>query len=261
MHPQHEVDEALRLVAEGLNDCQIARVTGISRTTIREWRRYGPPGRRAGRRTSVCPRCDGRPLDEPAYAYLLGLYLGDGHISKIRSVYRLRIFQDERYVFLIALAGEAILRVRAGHGKVSNVPQMGCVAVSAYWRHWPCVFPQHGPGLKHRRPIELASWQVRLVSAYPHQLVRGLVHSDGCRVVNRVWKGKYAYPRTSSRTCRRTSSRSSESHATRSASRIGTRNRTPSRWRAEPTSRRSIVSSVPSRDGYTRQVAGVAELV
>jgi Homeodomain-like domain len=195
VHPQHEVDEALRLVAEGLNDCQIARVTGISRTTIREWRRYGPPGRRAGRRTSVCPRCDGRPLDEPAYAYLLGLYLGDGHISKIRNVYRLQIFQDERYVFLIALAGEAILRVRAGHGKVSNVPQMGCDAVSAYWRHWPCVFPQHGPGLKHRRPIELASWQVRLVSAYPRQLVRGLVHSDGCRVMNRVWKGKYAYPR------------------------------------------------------------------
>ena len=31
--------------------------------------------------TANCPRCDGVPLDEPAYAYLLGLYLGDGCIN------------------------------------------------------------------------------------------------------------------------------------------------------------------------------------
>jgi hypothetical protein len=25
--------------------------------------------------------------------------------------------------------------------------------------------------------------------------LRGLIHSDGCRVQNRVWHGKYSYPR------------------------------------------------------------------
>lgn len=33
--------------------------------------------------SSRCPRCDGTPLDEPGYAYLLGLYLGDGvHLTR-----------------------------------------------------------------------------------------------------------------------------------------------------------------------------------
>ncbi|MFJ6181415.1 hypothetical protein [Streptomyces sp. NPDC092295] len=35
----------------------------------------------APRRSLLCPICDDRPLDKVAYAYLLGLYLGDGHIS------------------------------------------------------------------------------------------------------------------------------------------------------------------------------------
>lgn len=64
-----------------------------------------------------------------------------------------------------------------------------------YWRHWPCVFPQHGPGTKHQRRIDLAAWQASIVAEQPTSLLRGLIHSDGCRVINRVWKGRYAYPR------------------------------------------------------------------
>jgi hypothetical protein len=79
--------------------------------------------------------------------------------------------------------------------KVSIVSQTGCVAIVAYWNHWPCVFPQHGPGPKHLRRIELHLWQNDVVAAYPRQLLRGLIHSDGCRVMNRVQKRKYAYPR------------------------------------------------------------------
>ena len=41
----------------------------------------------------------------------------------------------------------------------------------------------------------LDPWQTRIVGVYPRQLLRGLIHSDGCRVVNRVWSGRYAYPR------------------------------------------------------------------
>jgi hypothetical protein len=72
---------------------------------------------------------------------------------------------------------------------------VGCVAVSAHWSHWPCLFPQHGPGRKHQRPIVLADWQSAIVEAYPRQLLRGLIHSDGCRVINRVWGDRYRYPR------------------------------------------------------------------
>jgi hypothetical protein len=45
------------------------------------------------------------------------------------------------------------------------------------------LFPQHGPGRKHERPIHLEPWQGAIVVRYPHLFVRGLIHSDGCRIV------------------------------------------------------------------------------
>lgn len=194
LRPRHEVHKVLRLVAEGWNDCEISRATGISRTTIRGWRRDGPPGRR--RLTSgTCPICDGSSLDEPAYAYLLGLYLGDGWITRHPRAYRLRIVQDARYPHLIDLAQHTIARVRAGKGAVGTVDKVGCVEICSYWQHWPCLFPQHGPGRKHQRIIALRPWHGCITQRYPRQLLRGLIHSDGCRAINRVWNGKYAYPR------------------------------------------------------------------
>jgi hypothetical protein len=63
--------------------------------------------------------------------------------------------------------------------------------VSSYSTAWPCLFPQHGPGRKHERAIRLTEWQeAQLDDA---AFLRGLVHSDGCRVLNRV-AGK-TYPR------------------------------------------------------------------
>ncbi|MGH9276638.1 MAG: hypothetical protein ACRD12_00795 [Acidimicrobiales bacterium] len=81
---------------------------------------------------------------------------------------------------------------------VNLVMSVGCLEVASYWKHWPCLFPQHGPGPKHKRPIILAPWQRRVaLETYPELLVRGLIHSDGCRVINNVKvRGKrYAYSR------------------------------------------------------------------
>ena len=52
------------------------------------------------------------------------------------------------------------------------------------------MFPQHGPGRKHERRIALEDWQRRLVAKHPGQLLRGLIHSDGCRFLNtgRNWR-------------------------------------------------------------------------
>jgi hypothetical protein len=66
--------------------------------------------------------------------------------------------------------------------KVSRTPKIGCTEVASYSKHWPCLFPQHGPGRKHERRIELVPWQQELVDLDPRPLVRGLLHSDGCRV-------------------------------------------------------------------------------
>ena len=58
-----------------------------------------------------------------------------------------------------------------------------CAEVTLYSKHWPCLLPQHGPGKKHTRPIVLEPWQQALVKEETEEFIRGLIHSDGCRVV------------------------------------------------------------------------------
>lgn len=82
-----------------------------------------------------------------------------------------------------------------------RVQRTGCVQVKSYSSHWACVFPQHGPGKKHERPIVLEDWQEAIVEQCPREFIRGLIHSDGCRVTNwttRIVAGekkRYEYPR------------------------------------------------------------------
>lgn len=122
-----------------------------------------------------CARCRGGPhsFEElpSSYAYLLGLYLGDGSISThARGVYKLRLYLDAAYPRIIDEAAGTMRQ--------------------------PCLFPQHGPGKKHLRPIVLSGWQERLVHSTPHLLLRGLINSDGCRFLNtgRGWiHPRYAF--------------------------------------------------------------------
>jgi hypothetical protein len=65
------------------------------------------------------------------------------------------------------------------------------VTLFAYHQHWTCLFPQHGPGKKHERPVVLEPWQRQLVARAPFALLRGLIRSDGCVFINRT--GRYEY--------------------------------------------------------------------
>jgi hypothetical protein len=69
--------------------------------------------------------------------------------------------------------------------------------VGAFSKHWPHLFPQHEPGVKRMRKIVLEPWQLRIAERRPGRLLRGLIHSDGCRVTNRIRHPKktYEYPR------------------------------------------------------------------
>src|SRR5581483_7693424 len=67
-----------------------------------------------------------------------------------------------------------------------RVRQQGCTMVKSYSKHWPCLFPQHGPGRKHHRRIELREWQEVIVQKFSGEFAKGLFHSDGWRGVNRV---------------------------------------------------------------------------
>lgn len=78
--------------------------------------------------------------------------------------------------------------------RVGVVPaDAGATSVlSVYGNHLPCLFPQHGPGKKHERPIALEGWQEQHVAEAPWRLLRGMLFSDGCRFVNRTGPYRYA---------------------------------------------------------------------
>ncbi|WP_255515053.1 hypothetical protein [Quadrisphaera sp. INWT6] len=135
-------------------------------------------------RVSAASALRGGPLDRGAYAHLLGWYLGDGHIALARGIPRLlAIFNDAKYPDLSDEVEAAIRAVKPG-ASVWRRLRHGCFAISASWHHWPCLFPQHGEGRKHEREIVLAPWQQEIVDEHPGLLLRGLFHSDGCRVQN-----------------------------------------------------------------------------
>ena len=84
----------------------------------------------------------GALIPHAAYAYLLGVYLGDGHISpQPREVYRLLVSCDAAYPGLIDETADAMRRVLPAN------------KVSSY----------------------LAGWQAEITADDPRPLVRGLL--------------------------------------------------------------------------------------
>jgi hypothetical protein len=203
MYPHRLVETALLLSAAGVLDRENAQICRVSVQAIRHWRagrrrNEAPGGKPAAGR---CPRCNQIPLDAPAYAYLLGLYLGDGYITRgRRDVFALSIACSDGWPGLKD-AAEAALSAVMPTSSVFRVQRPGCTEVKSTSKHWPCLFPQHGPGKKHNRKIELEPWQQMIASQDPGALVRGLFHSDGCRFTNRVRRPLtggdrwYEYPR------------------------------------------------------------------
>ena len=71
---------------------------------------------------------------------------------------------------------------------VFRVARIGCHEVKSTSKHWTCLFPQHGPGRKHKRRIELQSWQELIVEKYAGEFVRGLMHSEALDRLGVEWR-------------------------------------------------------------------------
>lgn len=191
VHTDKDVEAVTALLDLGLSDYEVARRTGVSRGTVQRWRRDGRPMRRSAGRRFVC--------DPEAYPYVLGLYLGDGHVDDHRhGSPLLRITNDSRYPRLVESAANALGIVFPD----SNVgryrfPAAGKTVLQVCSPSVLLAFPQHGRGKKHERRIVLEDWQRELTEACPEQFLRGLIESDGCRSINRVKTagGVYEYPR------------------------------------------------------------------
>lgn len=199
MHPLSVRIRAIQLLEAGRSVNAVSRQLHVSRAALRDWRDHGVQPR--GRLSASCFVCDETtPGDEAAYAALLGYYLGDGCISRMGRTHALRVSCDRTLPGIIEDVASVMASVHPD-GRIGRVAAPGVVVVRAYWKHWPCLFPQHGAGRKHDRRLVLDAWQREIVEARPADLLRGLFHSDGCRVNN--WatgmvagaKKRYDYPR------------------------------------------------------------------
>lgn len=188
MRAKPEFELALRLLAQGLTPTEVALATGIPRATVRDW----SYGRRTRQPRSDCSNHELSSLQTPAYAYLLGIYLGDGSISPCpRGVWKLRITLDSVYPGIIAECVSAVEAVAPGTAYVLRRRHDRAVEILKYWKHWTCLIPQHGSGRRHTRSIVLTDWQRRVVTTHVEPLLRGLIHSDGTRIIATERKGRY----------------------------------------------------------------------
>lgn len=143
-------------------------------------RRRGPYRTRAGAIVGDCPVFPINVEQERDYAYVLGMYLGDGHLARLRRTWVLRIYLDMRQPEIADRCAQAMARVNKFH-RVGRSMRGGMTIVRSNGVCWLRLIPQHGPGRKHKRAIRLDPWQREIIKRVPMSFLRGLIESDGCR--------------------------------------------------------------------------------
>jgi hypothetical protein len=131
------------------------------------------------------------------------MYLGDGWVGPNQRRAQLVIRLDSNYPVIIKECVSAVSSsLRDARVAVYERRGQRCVGVTSYDLRWLDLFPQWGRGRKHLRRIVLADSQRAIVDAHPEPFLRGLIHSDGCRTVNRFKTklpsgrvAEYEYPR------------------------------------------------------------------
>lgn len=172
------INQAKQLHAAGYSISKISKELGISRAAIRDNVVLN----------KIKPRLTVDPAnkifnnhEKKCYSYLLGLYYGDGCISKYARTYKLRIFLGRHETDVSQMAKQSI-NCLFPTNKINDYPLIHskCNEISVYSSKLLAYFPDHGEGKKHSRQIALVDWQKNIVEEYPEFFVTGLYDADGC---------------------------------------------------------------------------------
>jgi intein-encoded DNA endonuclease-like protein len=169
-----EVNYILELYKSGYSQNRIFKTLGVDRGTIRQI--VNDP---EGYLKKATIEFDLSEINKKSYAFILGVYLGDGCISKTHkpNVFRLRVALDIKYKKLNEEVIEELQKLFPNN----NVNYMrvgetnGCV-ISLYSTHLLKLFPQHDIGKKHDRPIVLEDWQKDIIDEYNIEFLKGLIY-------------------------------------------------------------------------------------
>ena len=178
MRTKKEYLKVIQLKNAGLNNCQISRALNIPRTTINGWIKFKPNFEKIDEYNFNPENYIIENNLQNTYSYILGQYLGDGYINKMKRTYRLRIFNTVEYEQLNKFIINQ-LQLLFPNNKIGYVDFNTYLSIHVYSnKSIPYLFPQNGKGRKHKRKIKLVDWQKRIIS-YKY-LLMGLFHSDGC---------------------------------------------------------------------------------
>jgi len=185
-----QVERAKSLKNEGRNFSEIARIMNIPRPSLKYFFNEKHKSKRGiNKIIDYSYIIDNKLVKE--YSYILGLYLGDGHITNMGRTYRLRIALDYKYDNLNDFAKEMLKRLFPDNKiNILNVDN-SWIVLSVYNKYIiKGLFPQMGDGKKHFRDVSLKDWQWNIIDY--NYLLLGLFHSDGCYYLNSK-KNKYSY--------------------------------------------------------------------
>lgn len=175
---------------EGHNKSQISKMLSIPRTTIRDMLNCDPKADR-----SLISLENLSELQQQAYAYIFGQYLGDGNIVHVGRSYSLRISADIKYPGIIKECMDNLSCIFKNNSVSQtlryNKGKPSWFVISTHNNNIPMLFPQHGVGPKYFRKIEATSLQTDIINKYAKEFVRGLYHSDGSRYL--INEGNFAY--------------------------------------------------------------------
>lgn len=130
-----------------------------------------------------------------AYAYILGIYLGDGCITlqdEKKKIYRLRITCDAKYPNIINQISDSLKLImpanKIGFIKRYYQGHLSCIDISCYSKLWSDIFSFYRVGRKHTYSIELENWHKEVIKSCTKDFWIGLYQSDGSRFYNKQSK-------------------------------------------------------------------------
>jgi len=175
----------------GKNKSQLSKEYNIPRATLKYWiqNEFTMKENRTSDK-SIEVIIDDIKSKKSVYNFILGLYLGDGNISRNKMSYKLRIVQDSKYKNSIK---EICKELKYFFGKNTTIQNsQGCKIITIHDKNLPLYFPQHGVGKKHNRKIELVDYQTENIDY--ESLLKGLWISDGS-FYKAILSEKYSYER------------------------------------------------------------------
>lgn len=178
-----EIKRAARsLKKEGYSLRKIAAIFGVHHSTVSYWLRTVDKAPKSAPQEITNPKAylvENNLVEE--YSYILGIYLGDGCLDKLKRCYRLRIFCDAQQETAQNKIIKALGKIFPNNkiSKVNKALTETCTVVYAHHKNLNLLFPQHGVGKKYKRRIILHKWQEQIL--VPEQFIAGLIDSDGCR--------------------------------------------------------------------------------